>query len=117
MRILVVDDDEIVLTSCNRVLTAAEYEVILARSASEALEVLGRTPVDLVLLDIIMPERDGFSLMISIKEHHDPMMIVMSGYSTPDTVSRVRELGASRFLPKPFSPQELLASIESVAHD
>ena len=67
MKILVVDDDQIVLESCKRVLAVEGFEVYTASSADKALETMEKDDFDLVLIDVKMPERNGMSLIKEIK--------------------------------------------------
>ena len=109
MKILVVDDDAIVIKSCKRILEAEGLEVSTVPSADEALEMIKKYEFDLLLMDVKMPKHDGMFLMREIKKLIPDMpIIVMSGYPTPETVSDVLKLGAMQFIPKPFRPDELI---------
>ena len=115
MRILVVDDDAIVIKSCRRILEAEGFEVITVPSAEEALQKIKALDFDLLLMDVKMPKHDGIFLMREInKNWTDIPIIVMSGYPTPETISDVFKLGAVQFIPKPFRPDELLKTIREV---
>ena len=114
MKILVVDDENIVLESCKRVL-GDSFEVVSAKSADAALEVLGRETVGLILLDIKMPGKDGISLLKEVKEKwRNIPVIVMSGYATNETVELVSRTEAATFIAKPFTPVELLEAVAKV---
>ncbi len=103
MKILVVDDDAIVIKSCKRILEAEGFEVLTVPSADEALETIKKYDFDLLLIDVKMPKHDGMFLMREIKKDLPEIpIIVMSGYPTPETVADVLELGATQFIPKPF---------------
>jgi len=115
MKILVVDDDAIVIKSCKRILEAEGLEVSTVPSADEALEMIKKYEFDLLLIDVKMPKHDGVFLMREIKKVIPDMpIIVMSGYPTPETVSDVLKLGAAQFIPKPFRPDELIKTIRPV---
>ena len=115
MKILVVDDDAIVVKSCKRILEAEGFEVLTVPSADEALETIKKYDFDLLLIDVKMPKHDGMFLMGEIKKDLPDMpIIVMSGYPTPETVADVLELGATQFIPKPFRPDELIKTIHQV---
>lgn len=115
MRILVVDDDQIVLAGCKRVLEESGHEVALTASVSEGLSALQQEEFDLLLVDVIMPEHDGMYLMNLVKRSHPGLpMLVMSGYPTPEIVANGFDMGATHFLPKPFTPDELLDAIRFV---
>jgi len=115
MKILVVDDDAIVIKSCRRILEAEGFEVMTVPGADEALENVKRYDFDLLLMDVKMPKHDGIFLMREIKKNWPDMpIIVMSGYPTPETIADVFKLGATQFIPKPFRPDELTKVVRQV---
>jgi DNA-binding NtrC family response regulator len=115
MKILVVDDDAIVIKSCKRILEAEGYEVFTCPSADDALEKIKNDDFDLLLMDVKMPKHDGIFLMREVKKNWpDIPIIVMSGYPTPETIADVLKLGAIQFIPKPFRPDELMKSVRQV---
>jgi DNA-binding NtrC family response regulator len=119
MKILVVDDEGIVLSSCRRVLEAEGFEVLMATSVEEALHLLdasaGPMP-SLLLVDVKMPVHDGMYLMQKVKPKYPELpVIVMSGYPTEETVRTAEQFGAATFIAKPFTPEELLDTIRAVA--
>jgi DNA-binding NtrC family response regulator len=115
MKILVVDDDAIVIKSCRRILEAEGFEVTAVPGADEALEKVKYYEFDLLLMDVKMPKHDGIFLMREIKKNWpDIPIIVMSGYPTPETIADVLKLGATQFIPKPFRPDELTKVVRQV---
>jgi len=115
MRILVVDDDVIVIKSCRRILEAEGFEVTTVPSADEALEKIKIYDFDLLVMDVKMPKHDGIFLMREIKKNWpDIPIILMSGYPTPEIIADVFRLGAVQFIPKPFKPDEFMKSIRQV---
>jgi DNA-binding NtrC family response regulator len=115
MKILVVDDDAIVIKSCRRILEAEGFEVSSVPGADNALEAMKTSDFDLLLVDVKMPKRDGMYLMREIKKNWPEIpTIIMSGYPTPETVAEVLKLGATLFIPKPFRPDELMKSVRQV---
>lgn len=118
MKIIVVDDEGIVLSSCRRILEAEGFEVLMASSVAEALKLLDAQPLSrplLLLIDVKMPVHDGMYLMKKVKAKRPELpIIVMSGYATPETVKVAENLGAARFIAKPFTPEELLDTLLSV---
>jgi DNA-binding NtrC family response regulator len=115
MKVLVVDDDAIVIKSCRRILEAEGFEVVSFPSADDALKTIKDYKFDLLLLDVKMPKHDGMYLMSEIKKiWSDIPIIVMSGYPTPETVADVLKLGAKQFIPKPFRPDELVKVVKEV---
>lgn len=116
MRVLVVDDEPIVLQSCRRVLEAEGWEMISASSVAEALSILESITPELLLVDVKMPVHDGMYLMRKVREKRPGIpIIVMSGYATSETIKEAEGLGAAIFLPKPFTPDELAGTLRSVA--
>ena len=115
VKILIVDDDPIVLTSCKRVLEAEGFEVCMVPSADKALEVMKNKTFDILLIDVKMPERDGMYLMRAVKKQWPEVpIVVMSGYPTPETIAEGLELVAEEFIAKPFTPDELLKIVRQV---
>jgi len=113
MKILVVDDDAIVLDSCKRVLEAEGFEMRLASSAFEARKAMEANHFDLLLVDVKMPGRDGMWLIGETRQKWPKLpIVVMSGYPTPETVDDGARLGAPDFVAKPFTPDELLKAIQ-----
>jgi len=112
-RILVVDDEEIVVRSCMRILGGADYAVDAARNGAEALQKIDETPYDVVVLDIMMPKIDGMEVLQRVKEAHPDVEVVMvTGLSQIETAVRSMKLGAFDYLPKPFDPDELKLVVE-----
>ncbi len=113
MRILIVDDDEIVLKSCSKILSTEGIDVVEAQSAEEALKIIPQYDFSAIMVDIKMPGEDGLSLIKKIRLIlPDIPIIVMSGYVTRETVKQVEEVRPGIFIPKPFTPEELLVSLE-----
>jgi DNA-binding NtrC family response regulator len=115
MKILVVDDEDIVLESCQAVLELDGFEAQFAPSADKALEAMKNNGFDLLLIDVKMPRRDGMYLMRKIKEQWpDVPVIVMSGYYTTQTIQEAMSMGAASFIAKPFEPDELVETVRKV---
>jgi DNA-binding response OmpR family regulator len=113
-RILVVDDDEQLLSLLVLVLEGEGYEVVSTDSAPGALQAVERDSPDLVVLDISLGQDDGRMVLGKIRDKGDLPVILISGKGeTADRVLGLR-LGADDFLPKPFSPVELAARVETV---
>ena len=115
MRILVVDDEDIVLESCQAVLELDGFEAQFAPSADKALEAMKNNRFDLLLIDVKMPKKDGMYLMGKIKEQWpDIPIVVMSGYYTTETIQEAMGMGAATFIAKPFEPDELVETVRKV---
>ncbi|HZW08959.1 MAG TPA: sigma-54 dependent transcriptional regulator [Phycisphaerales bacterium] len=113
-RILVVDDAAATREILERNLRAEGYEVRTAPGVAEALAVLGREPVDLVVTDLRMPGADGLELVRHIRQHHRWTGVVMvTGFATVGGAVEAMREGAEDYLPKPFSDEELRATVRS----
>jgi adenylate cyclase len=112
--ILVVDDNEDNRQMLARRLRRQDYEVLIAAGGNEALSVLGAAPVDLVLLDVMMPDLDGYAVLQRLKADpalRDIPVLMISALDDMDSVVRCIELGADDYLGKPFDPILLQARI------
>ena len=113
-RILVVDDDELVLSALDELLKPEGYEVETVLRAPEAIDRLDKNGYDLILLDIIMPEMDGFELCRKIREKENyretPIVFLTAKSRQEDKVVGL-EAGANLFLSKPISPEKLLGIV------
>ena len=107
-RILIVDDEEIVIRSCLRILDGGEYQVESVQDGREALRKIEDNPYDVVILDIMMPEIDGLEVLRRVKETHPNIDVIMiTGLSQIDTAVQAMKLGAFDYISKPFEPDEL----------
>jgi len=113
-RILVADDDGHIREVVRFALVQGGYEVVEARDGREACDRLAAGGIDLVVLDILMPEADGLEVCRRIRRTSDVPIIFLS--SKDEELDRVLglELGADDYLSKPFSPRELLARVRAV---
>lgn len=115
-RILVVDDNRMNRLKLSLGLEQQGHSVSLAEDGQQALEMLKNQPVDAVLLDIVMPEMDGFEVLERMKadpEMRDIPVIVISALDEVDSAVRCIEIGAEDYLPKPFNPVLLRARLNS----
>ena len=112
--ILVVDDEEVVLKSCERVLKPAGYEVSTSTSAQRALQILGDDGrFDLVITDIKMPGMDGIEFMKKLREKNpDISVVLITGYPSQESIKEALALRVVDYLPKPFSPALLAETAE-----
>ncbi|MGD0484161.1 MAG: HAMP domain-containing sensor histidine kinase [Gemmatimonadales bacterium] len=106
-RILLIDDEEIVLDSCTEILRGEPYELATAVNGMRGLEQLREFRPDLVVVDLKMPGLSGFEVLERIHEV-DPTIvpIVITGYATVSSAVEAMKRGAYDFLPKPFTPEE-----------
>jgi len=113
-RILIVEDDEIFLRPLQRSLEVARYDVLIAPSGEDAIDLLKREDADLVLTDKRLPGMDGVELVRRIKgEHPDLAMVVMTAYGTIESAVESVRLGAADYLVKPFEVAELLIVVRN----
>jgi DNA-binding NtrC family response regulator len=107
-RILIVDDEEIVIRSCLRILDGDAYDTDSVGDGWAALQRIDEKPYDVLVLDIMMPKIDGLQVLQQVKERHpDIDVIMMTGLSQIQTAVRAMKLGAFDYLSKPFDPEEL----------
>jgi DNA-binding NtrC family response regulator len=112
-KILVVDDEDIVLKSCQRALRGNDFSVDTVMDGWEALKKIDELDYDLVILDIMMPKCDGMEILQHVKERHPGVeVIMMTGLSQVQTAVKAMKLGAFDYLPKPFDPDELLHVVQ-----
>jgi DNA-binding NtrC family response regulator len=108
-RILIVDDEEVVIRSCVRILGDGSSVVDSVQDGFEAIRRVDESPYDIVILDIMMPKIDGLEVLQHIKERHPEVdVIMMTGLSQVQTAVKAMKLGAFDYLSKPFDPEELL---------
>jgi DNA-binding NtrC family response regulator len=106
-RILIVDDEEIIIRSCRRILGDSSYIVESALDGMEALRKVEETDYDVLVLDVMMPKMDGIEVLRLVKEMHpDIDVIMMTGVSQIQTAVQAMKLGAFDYLSKPFDPDE-----------
>ena len=113
-RILVVDDDEMVLMALEELLKPEGYEIQTVSSGTEALQKLDENHYDLLMLDVIMPEMDGFALCKRIREKEkfkETPIVFLTAKSRDEDRIRGLEAGANLFLSKPISPDKLLGIV------
>ena len=107
-RILVVDDEEIVIRSCLRVLEGNGYEIDVAHDGHEALRKVESNTYDVMILDIMMPNLGGMEVLRRVKETHPDIDVIMiTGLSQIETAVQAMKLGAFDYISKPFEPDEL----------
>ena len=112
-RILVVDDDPRMLRSVRDTLSAAGYAPLVTGEPGELAHIIRSERPRLVLLDLVMPGKDGIALMNEVPELSDLPVIFLSGYGRDETVAAALEAGAADYIVKPFSPTELVARIRA----
>jgi DNA-binding response OmpR family regulator len=115
VRILAVDDDEGHLAALEHRLRQHGYRVLTASTAAQAKQLAWSHETDLVLLDLRLPDQDGFELCAELADHPRTCgipIIVISGLDSPDIVRQTRSSGGSYYVRKPYDPNVVLALIE-----
>lgn len=109
-KVLVIDDEESMRAGCSQTLSQDGYRVQTAADGIRGLEMAQKESFDLIILDLRMPGMDGTEVLAKLKEY-DPniLVIVITGYATIESAVEAMKRGAYDFLPKPFSPETLLA--------
>ena len=112
--ILIVDDEADIREPLAEYLIRNELNVVMAGSAAEARTQINQSEVDLIILDIMMPNEDGLSLCRDLRTRSDVPIILLTART--DDIDRIigLEMGADDYIGKPFSPRELLARIKAV---
>jgi len=111
--VFVIDDDEIIRLSCEQILQKSGYTVESFGNGHEGIERLKQARPPLLVVDIKMPELDGFEVIRIVRKiDPDIVIVVITGYATIETAVDAMKMGAYDFLPKPFTPGELRLIIE-----
>lgn len=112
--VLVVDDETSVLKAISTVLKHEQIDVTCAQSSKDAFDYLDTQSFDIILLDIMMPEQDGFSFLKELREHQIlTPVILLSGREEDTAQVEGLGLGADDYMTKPFSPSELVARVKA----
>lgn len=118
MRILIVEDDKIVRTTVKKSLLKEGFDIIDTGNPVEALKILKEEQFDLILLDLILPEIDGYSFCEIVKtfpsKYGNPAIIMLTSKDSVDSVLKGLEFGADDYVKKPFDQKELTARIKAV---
>ncbi|MCI5806460.1 MAG: response regulator transcription factor [Clostridium sp.] len=113
MKILVCDDDREIVEAITIYLEKEGYSVIAAYNGKEALDTLRREQVQLIILDIMMPEMDGIEALLRLREYSSIPVILLSAKSEDADKINGLNVGADDYITKPFNPLELLARVKS----
>jgi len=113
-QVLVVDDEPRYQRLLEANLRTEEYDVLTAGNGLEALDVFSANPIDLVLLDVMMPKLDGFATLQRLREFSNVPVIILTAKGEEQDRVRGLDLGADDYLVKPFSATELLARVRAV---
>jgi DNA-binding response OmpR family regulator len=112
--VLIVEDEETIAEFVSMGLSYAGFQVAVARDGNEGLEEFRRRRPDLVILDVMLPELDGFAVLRQIRLQGDVPVLMLTARADVDDRVRGLELGADDYLPKPFKFKELLARVRAL---
>ena len=112
-RILICDDEKDIVNALRIYLSQEDYDLHCAYNGREALEILQKQPMDLVLLDIMMPEMDGIETISRIRQQYNLPVILLTARSEDTDKILGLNLGADDYITKPFNPMEVLARVKS----
>ena len=112
-RLLVVDDDQEVLRMVNRLFELEGYDVVTAADGKSAMALLEEHEPDLIVLDIMMPELNGFQVLDLVRQSSDIPIIMLTARSEVTTLHNALALGADDYVKKPFHTRELLARVRA----
>ncbi|MGI9417558.1 MAG: response regulator transcription factor [Geminicoccaceae bacterium] len=118
--VLIVEDEENISIALRYLMKGKGYDVRVARDGEEALTMVAEQPPDLMLLDVMMPKRDGYDVCQTIRANPDWQaikIIMLSAKGRDIEVEKGLALGADAYLTKPFSTRDLAAKVQSMLDD
>ena len=113
VRILAVDDDPQALRYITDILSRAGYATVATSNPADIGRIMAEEKPHLVLLDLVLPDRDGIEVMSDVRARADVPVIFLSAYGHDETIARAFDMGAADYVVKPFSPTELTARIRA----
>ena len=116
LNILIADDEKEIIRLLKVYLDSSEYNVLEANDGTKALSILNTNPIDIAVLDIMMPGTDGYQLIKKIRERKDryiPVIIISAKVGLSDRIYGM-DIGADDYVTKPFSPSELMARVDAI---
>jgi DNA-binding response OmpR family regulator len=112
--ILVIDNDPSTIAVFKRLLETKDYNVLTSNSSRESLDIVERVMLDLIILDLLMPEMDGWQLCKSIREMTRTPILIISAIESSEIITKTLNLGADDYLVKPVSSFTLLAHVKNL---
>jgi len=117
-KILVIDDEKVIQEGCNRILTGEGYDVETSYTGQEGFKKMEEETYDLVIADLKMPGVSGMEVLKKIKKNDPDIGVIMiTGYPTPETAVEAMKLWAFDYLPKPFTPDELISVVNKAIEE
>jgi two-component system cell cycle response regulator CpdR len=120
-KVLIIDDEPYILLMLKKMLEKAGYEVDMASNGKEGLDLFEKHAADLVITDIIMPDKEGLEIILEMKKQRPDLKIIAisgGGRISPESyLECAKHFGASRVFQKPFKQKELISAVnELIAH-
>ena len=112
--ILVIDNDPSTSAVFKRLLETKDYNVLTTNSSRESLDIVQRVMLDLIILDLLMPEMDGWQLCKAIREMTRTPILIISAIESSEIIAKTLNLGADDYLVKPVSSFTLLAHVKNL---
>ena len=112
--ILVIDNDPSTSAVFKRLLETKGYNVLTTNSSRESLDIVERVMLDLIILDLLMPEMDGWQLCKTIREMTRTPILIISAIESSEIITKTLNLGADDYLVKPVSSFTLLAHVKNL---
>lgn len=112
-KILLAEDDHDIVQIVKLYLEGSDYQVSSALNGTEALEIFNKEAIDLAILDLMMPEMDGYAVIQKIRETSNIPIIILSAKNTDQDKILGLNIGADDYLTKPFNPLEIVARVQS----
>ena len=112
--ILVIDNDPSTSAVFKKLLTSKDYHVLTTNSSKESLDIVQRIMLDLIILDLLMPEMDGWQLCTAIREMTRTPILIISAIESSEIITKTLNLGADDYLVKPVSSYTLLAHVKNL---
>jgi DNA-binding response OmpR family regulator len=116
-KILIVDDEPNIVMSLEYIFKKENFEVFIARDGAEAIEIAEEKVPDIVLLDIMMPNVDGYQVLNHLKNHaelNDIKVIFLSAKNKISDIELGLQLGANKYISKPFSTKKLVKEVKEI---
>lgn len=112
-RMLIIDDEEIVLESCRKIFTAEDFDVVITTSPQEGLKLATDSSFDVILCDWKMPGFDGMDVVEELSRRSpDSAVVMISGYPSVGRAAEAMKRGAMDYVPKPFTPEEISEAVK-----
>jgi formate/nitrite transporter len=112
-KMLIIDDEEIVLRSCRRIFEAEGFDVVTTNNPQEGLQLASDTSFDVILVDWMMPGLDGMDVVEEIdRRSPNSAMVMISGYPSVGRATEAMKRGAMDYVAKPFKPEEILMAVK-----